>query len=93
MPAESGCHELPLSLVQVPCAEGTRSRHEKRQLKEAFREKACEAFSAAFRTTDGCHPAGAVVSVSRDAAATICAPSHGGQKPASEHGGLLAAGL
>lgn len=93
MPAESGCHELPLSLVRMPCAEGPRSRHEKQQLREAFREKACEAFAAAFRTTDGGHPGGATVSGSPDAAATIRARSHGGQKPAPEHGGLLAAGL
>jgi uncharacterized protein VirK/YbjX len=93
MPTESGCHELPLSLVQAPCADGPRSRREKRQLREAFREKACEVFAAAFRTTDGSHPAGAAVSVSRDAAATIRARSHGSQKPASEHGGMLVAGL
>lgn len=92
VPAESGCHELPLSLVQAPCDVGPRSRREKRQLREAFREKACEAFAAAFRTTDGRHPVGATVSVSRDAAA-IRNLSSGGQRPASEHGGMLVAGL
>lgn len=93
VPAASGCHELPLSLVQAPCAEGPRSRREKQQLREAFREKACAAFAAAFRTADGHLPAGATVSMLRDAAATIRARSPGGQKPASEHGGMLAAGL
>jgi len=89
LPAESGCHELPLSLVQVPCADGPRSRREKRQQREAFRQKACAAFAAAFRTTDGRLPA-AMALASRDASR---ARSPAAQRPASEHGGMLVAGL
>jgi hypothetical protein len=80
---------LPLSLVQVPCADGPRSRREKRQQREAFREKACAAFAAAFRTTDGRLPA-AMAMASRD---TGRARSPAAQRPASEHGGMLVAGL
>lgn len=89
LPAESGCHELPLSLVQVPCADGPRSRREKRQQREAFRQKACAAFAAAFRPMDGRLPA-AMALASRDASR---ARSPAAQRPASEHGGMLVAGL
>lgn len=93
VPVAPGCHELPLSLVPAPCAEGHRSRHEKRQLREAFRRDACAAFAAAFRTTPPPYPADEVVSAARDAVATIRGRSTGSQRPAPEHGGLLAAGL
>jgi uncharacterized protein VirK/YbjX len=88
LPAESGCHELPLSLVQVPCVDGPRSRREKRQQREAFCEKACAAFAAAFRTTGGRLPA-VMGAASRDAAAIRTEA----RRPASEHGGMLVAGL
>ena len=93
VPSSSGCLELPLSLMRAPCADGPRSRREKRQQREAFREKACAAFAAAFRSTDERFPAGATASVSRDAAATVRARSPAAQQPASEHGGMLVAGL
>ena len=70
-----------------------RSRREKRQQREAFREKACAAFAAAFRFTDERFPAGATASVSRDAASTVRTRSPAAQQPASEHGGMLVAGL
>jgi uncharacterized protein VirK/YbjX len=89
LPAESGCYEVPLSLVRVACVDGPRSRREKRQQREAFRDKACAAFAAAFRVTDGRLPAGAV---SRDAGAIHVRPPVA-QRPASEHGGMLVAGL
>lgn len=82
-PVESGCHELPLALVQVPCAEGPRSRRERQQRREQFRQEACEAFAAAFRASAGSRPGNPSVSASRDAAAWS----------PSEHAGLLAAGL
>lgn len=90
VPAASGCHQLPLSLVQAACAEGPRSRRERQQQKEAFREEACAAFAAAFRATDQRLSAGATASVSRDVTATIRADA---QRPASERGGMLVAGL
>ncbi len=91
--AQWGCHELPLSRVQAPCAGGPRSRREKQQLREAFREKACEAFAAAFRATDGRLAVGPAESTPRDATAAIRTRLPVGQKPASEHGSMLAAGL
>ena len=89
LPAESGCYEVPLSLMRVACVDGPRSRREKRQQREAFRERACAAFAAAFRVTDGRLPAGAV---SRDAGTIRVRPSVA-QRPASERGGMLVAGL
>jgi uncharacterized protein VirK/YbjX len=89
LPAEAGCYEVPLSLVRVACVDGPRSRREKRQQREAFREKACAAFAAAFRTTDGRLPA-AMAMASRDASR---ARSTATQRPASEHGSMLVAGL
>lgn len=87
--AGSGCRELPLSLVQAPCAEGPRSRHEKHRRREAFRKEACEAFAAAFRRTAGPHPAGAAVPVVRDNAMAPRDQARGSR----EHAGLLATGL
>lgn len=85
VPASSGCHDLPLSLVQAPCTDGARSRREKRELREAFRREACAAFAAAFRTS----PADATVAMARDATRTIRAGSSSGRAAAP---GLLAAG-
>jgi uncharacterized protein VirK/YbjX len=89
LPAGSGCYEVPLSLVRVACVDGPRSRREKRQQREAFRDKACAAFAAAFRVTDGRLPVGAV---SSDAGTIRVRPSVA-QEPVSEHGGMLVAGL
>jgi uncharacterized protein VirK/YbjX len=89
LPVESGCYEVPLSLVRVACVDGPRSRREKRQQREAFRDRACAAFAAAFRVTDGRIPAAAA---SRDAS-TIRVRAAVAQRPASEHGGMLVAGL
>jgi uncharacterized protein VirK/YbjX len=89
LPAGAGCYEVPLSMVRVACVEGPRSRREKRQQREAFRDKACAALAAAFRVADGRFPAGAV---SRDAGTIRVRPSIA-QRPASEHGGMLVAGL
>ena len=52
-PTDGGCHELPLLLVQPACTAGSRSRREKRQRREAFRQQACDVFAAAFRLEAG----------------------------------------
>jgi uncharacterized protein VirK/YbjX len=87
--AGSGCHALPLSLVQAPCAEGPRSRHEKQRHREAFRREACEVFAAVFRRTAGPHPAGAEAPAARDNAVAL----HGRLPKSREPAGLLATGL
>ncbi|MHB1057733.1 MAG: DUF535 family protein [Rhodanobacter sp.] len=90
--AGAGCRELPLSLVQAPCAEGPRSRSGKLQCREAFRREACEAFAAAFRRTAGPHPAGAEMPASRDDAVALRSRPQKSRKPAADPAGLLAAG-
>lgn len=92
-PGPAGCHELPLSLVRAPCAEGPHSRREKRQQKEAFCRDACAAFVAALRRTASPHSACVMTSSVRDGAATLHGRSHGLPKPAAASAGLLAAGL
>lgn len=73
---QSGCHELPLSLATVPCAEGPRSRREKQQHREAFRRAACEAFVAALG-----NPSKPAVSVTD----TVAAPAAAARTTSNTH--------
>jgi uncharacterized protein VirK/YbjX len=87
--ADSGCHELPLVLAPMPCAEGPHSRSEKQQRREAFRTEACEAFAAAFHRASGPHPAGAEMPASLDNG--VARPSR--TRKARQHASMLAPGL
>lgn len=93
LPAEAGCHELPLSLIPIVCTEGSRSRSEKRQRREAFRQQACKTFAAAFGTDVELRPASVIPMTASDAASTSRSRLPEPSRSASEHGDLLAADL
>jgi uncharacterized protein VirK/YbjX len=91
VPAEAGCHALPLSPVTATCAEDP-GNHRGRQLRrEAFRRHACETFASAFSKRAAAHPVDPMTREVSEAPVDPRPPAQANPKPASGARNLLAA--